>query len=58
MALPRELADLVNALPRILGSLQPLDALRLGFLLLAYKKWPLKTKSPPTRDSGGWGLET
>src|ERR1700675_237437 len=58
VALPREFANLVNALPRVLGSLEPLDALCLGFLLLAHKKWPLKTKNPPTSIAGGWGSGT
>src|ERR1700690_2637431 len=58
MPAPRKFADLVNALPRILGSLEPFDALCLGFLLLTHKKWPIKTKNPPTNVSGGWGLGT
>src|SRR3984885_859942 len=58
MPMPRKFADLVNALPRILGSLEPFDALCPGFLLLTHKKWPIKTKNPPTNVSGGWGLET
>jgi hypothetical protein len=41
MSLPRKLANLVNALPRILGSLQPLDALCLGFLDFTHKKTSL-----------------
>src|SRR5580698_9456798 len=58
MPVPRKFADLVNALPRILGSLEPFDALCLGFLLLTHKKWSTKTKNPPANVSGGWGLET
>ena len=47
MSLPREFEDLVEALPRILFSLQPLDALRLGFVHLSCHVSPQKEK--PTR---------
>src|ERR1700733_11060585 len=61
MPLPRKFANLIDALPRILGSLPPLHPLCLGHLdALAHKKTPLtrkcpiKTKNPPTSVSGGW----
>jgi len=46
MTLAGEFADLVNTLPSVLGSLEPLDALRLGFLILAHRKMALKNKKP------------
>jgi hypothetical protein len=57
VALAREFADLVNALPRILGSLEPLDALCLGFLLLAHKKLALNNKKPTNQCFWRVGLE-
>jgi hypothetical protein len=49
MPVPRKFADLINALPRILGSLEPFDALCLGFLLLAHKKMAHKNKKPTSQ---------
>src|SRR5271155_3181905 len=61
--LPREFANLVDTLPRILGSLQPLDALCLGFLDdFAHKKISLiktgpKNKKPTNQCFWRVGLE-
>jgi hypothetical protein len=46
VALARKFADLVNTLPSILGPLEPLDALCLGFLKIAHEKMALKNKKP------------
>src|SRR5580658_2455739 len=62
MPLPRKFANLVNALPRILGSLESLDTLCFGFLVLAHKKMspikngPQKQKThQPVFLAGGLG---
>ncbi len=46
---PGEFADLIEALPRILFALQPLRALRLGFLHLLRHRASIRTKYPQTK---------
>ena len=58
VSLPRESANLVNAVPGILGSFEPFDPLRFGFLDRLTPYLGSKNKKPTNQLIWRWALRT